>query len=186
MRIVGGEMSGRRLAAPKSSRIRPTTDRTRESLFNILSHAYPHIFNATRVLDLFSGTGALGIEALSRGARFCLFVEESAEGRGLLRENMDALGLQGHTKIFRRDATNLGPKGAVELFDLVFADPPYGKGLGERALASAAGHGWLNSGALAVLEERADAAFHLPEGFALLDSRGFGDTIIRIMRWSPV
>jgi 16S rRNA (guanine966-N2)-methyltransferase len=186
MRIVGGELGGRRLAAPQSSRIRPTTDRTRESLFNILGHAHPGIFNATRILDLFSGTGALGIEALSRGARFCLFVEESAEGRGLLRENTDALGLQGRTKIFRRDAANLGPTGAVEPFDLVFADPPYGKGLGERALGSAAAHGWLNLGALAVLEERADAAFHMPEGFVLLDSRSFGDTIIRIMRWSPV
>jgi 16S rRNA (guanine966-N2)-methyltransferase len=184
MRIVGGELGGRRLAAPGSDRIRPTTDRTRESLFNILGHAHPEILDGTRVLDLFSGTGALGIEALSRGARFCLFVEESTEGRGLLRENIDALGLQGRTKVFRRDATNLGPTGAVEPFDLVFADPPYGKGLGERAFASAAEHGWLNAGAIIVLEERADAAVQLPKGFDLLDSRSFGDTIIRIMRWS--
>ncbi len=144
----------------------------------------PEIFRDTRVLDLFSGTGALGIEALSRGARFCLFVEESTEGRGLLRENVDALSLQGRTKIFRRDATDLGPKGAVEPFDLVFADPPYGMGLGERSLASAVAHGWLNDGAIIVLEERADAAVQLPKGFDLLDSRSFGDTIMRIMRWS--
>ena len=95
MRIVGGEYRGRPLAAPKSSAIRPTTDRTRESLFNILSHSYPESLDGTRVLDLFSGTGALGIEALSRGARYCLFVEESAEGRGLLRENVEALVLAG-------------------------------------------------------------------------------------------
>jgi 16S rRNA (guanine966-N2)-methyltransferase len=184
MRIVGGEFGGRKLAAPASDRIRPTSDRTRESLFNILSHAHPYALEDTRVLDLFSGTGALGLEALSRGARFCLFVEESTEGRGLLRENIDALGLQGRTKIFRRDATDLGPKGAVEPFDLVFADPPYGKGLGEKALASAAEHRWLNAGAIIVLEERADAAVQLPKGFDLLDNRSFGDTIIRIMRWS--
>lgn len=184
MRIVGGEFSGRRLATPKSDRIRPTTDRTRESLFNILTHSYPDSFDGTRVLDLFSGTGALGIEALSRGARFCLFVEESAEGRGVLRENVEALGLQGRSKVFRRDATNLGPTGAVEPFDLVFADPPYGKGLGEKALHSASSNGWLSAGALTVLEERADAPFQPPRSFDLLDSRSFGDTIMRIMRCS--
>lgn len=155
MRIVGGDLRGRPLAAPKSSAIRPTTDRTRESLFNILSHAYPKCLDGTRVLDLFSGTGALGIEALSRGARFCQFVEESAEGRGLLRENVETLSLTGRTKIFRRDATDLGPSGASGTFDLVFADPPYGKGLGERALVSAAENGWLKEGAVIVLEEAA-------------------------------
>jgi 16S rRNA (guanine966-N2)-methyltransferase len=184
MRIVGGELGGRKLAAPQSDRIRPTTDRTRESVFNILSHAHPHALQDTRVLDLFSGTGALGLEALSRGARFCLFVEESAEGRGLLRENIDALGLQGRSKIYRRDATDLGALSPLEPFDLVFADPPYGKGLGEKALASAASNGWLVDNALIVLEEKADANVHTPKGFEILDSRSFGDTIIRILRWA--
>jgi 16S rRNA (guanine966-N2)-methyltransferase len=184
MRIVGGEFGGRKLATPASDRIRPTTDRTRESLFNVLTHAYSQALDGTRVLDLFSGTGALGLEALSRGARFCLFVEESSEGRGLLRENIDALGLQGRTKIYRRDATGLGALSPLEPFHLVFADPPYGKGLGERALASAAANSWLVDGALVVLEEKADADVSLSKGFNILDSRSFGDTIIRILRWN--
>ncbi len=185
MRIVAGEFRGRTLASPKSNQIRPTTDRTRESLFNILAHSYPALIEGARVLDLFAGTGALGIEALSRGARFCLFVEQSAEGRGLLRENIDALGLQGRTRIFRRDATGLGPAGTVEPFNLVFADPPYGKGLGERALECAAREGWLAPGAIVVLEENAAAQPAFAPGLAVMDTRPFGDTVIRILRWSP-
>ena len=184
MRIVGGEFRGRPLAAPKSSAIRPTSDRTRESLFNILSHSYPQSLDGTRVLDLFSGTGALGIEALSRGARYCLFVEESAEGRGLLRENVEALSLQGKTRIFRRDATDLGPAGPIDPFGLIFADPPYGKGLGERALTSAAENGWLANGALIVLEEAATANVNLPGPFSLLEPRAYGESLIRIFRWN--
>jgi 16S rRNA (guanine966-N2)-methyltransferase len=183
MRIVGGEYRGRPLASPKSSAIRPTSDRTRESLFNILTHAYPQCLDGTRVLDLFSGTGALGIEALSRGARYCLFVEESSEGRGLLRENVDAFSLQGRTRIFRRDATDLGPAGPIDPFDLVFADPPYGKGLGERALVCAAENGWLTDEAVIVLEEAATANVSLTAPFEALESRSYGETIIRILRW---
>ena len=183
MRIVGGEYRGRPLAAPKSSAIRPTSDRTRESLFNILSHSYPESLDGTRVLDLFSGTGALGIEALSRGARYCLFVEESAEGRGLVRENAEAFSLQGKTRIFRRDATDLGPAGPIDPFDLVFADPPYGKGLGERALVGAAENGWLLDGALIILEEAATANASLPGHFSLLESRAYGESVICILKW---
>jgi 16S rRNA (guanine966-N2)-methyltransferase len=128
VRIVGGEFRGRTLATPRSSDIRPTADRTRESLFNILSHSYPEALEGTRVLDLFAGTGAVGLEALSRGCRQALFVEQGVEGRGLLRVNIEALGLQGRAKIFRRDATDLGPVGTMEPFHLVFADPPYAKG----------------------------------------------------------
>ncbi|MBP1883132.1 16S rRNA (guanine(966)-N(2))-methyltransferase RsmD [Sinorhizobium mexicanum] len=176
MRIVGGEFRGRALATPKSNDIRPTTDRTRESLFNILSHAYPEALDGTRVLDLFAGTGAVGLEALSRGCRHALFVEQGVEGRGLLRTNIEALGLQGRAKIFRRDATDLGPVGTMEPFHLVFADPPYGKGLGERALAAAAAGKWLVPGALAILEERADVEPRPPIEFEPLDVRVFGDT----------
>ena len=128
MRIVGGTFRGRALAAPKSNDIRPTTDRTREALFNILAHAHGDVLDGARVLDLFSGTGALGLEALSRGASSALFVEPSAEGRGLLRTNIEALGVQGRARIFRRDATDIGPVGTMEPFTLLFADPPYGKG----------------------------------------------------------
>jgi 16S rRNA (guanine966-N2)-methyltransferase len=184
MRIVGGEFRGRLLAAPKSSAIRPTSDRTRESLFNILSHSYPQSLDGTRVLDLFSGTGALGIEALSRGARYCLFVEESSEGRGLLRENAEAFSLQGKTRIFRRDATDLGPAGPIDPFDLVFADPPYGKGLGERALVSAAENGWLKDGAVIVLEEASSANVSFAAPFETLETRPYGETLIRILRWN--
>lgn len=181
MRIVGGEFRGRPLATPRSNAIRPTTDRTREALFNVLAHRFGGKLDGGRVLDLFAGTGALGIEALSRGASYCVFIEESAEGRGLIRTNVETFSLSGRTKIFRRDATSLGEAGTIQPFDLVFADPPYGKGLGERALRSALGGGWLRSGALCVVEESAAAAFDPGAGFALVDERNYGDTIVRFI-----
>lgn len=184
MRVVGGELRGRALATPRSNAIRPTTDRTREALFNILSHRFGDRLEGARVLDLFSGTGALGLEALSRGAAFALFVEESAEGRGLIRTNVENFGLTGRSKIFRRDATKLGEAGTMQPFGLLFADPPYGKGLGERALQSAAAGAWLNSGALCIVEESAAAPFAPGPGFSLLDERGYGDTVIRILEFA--
>src|SRR5580692_5976104 len=135
MRVVGGRLKGRNLASPSSRDIRPTADRLRESLFNILVHAYDDPIAGARVLDLFAGTGALGIEAVSRGAAFTLFVDNGAEARALLRNNVEALGLGGTSRIFRRDATKLGPAHPVEPFALAFLDPPYGKGLAEEALA---------------------------------------------------
>src|SRR3954452_24745497 len=128
MRVVGGRLKGRNLASPSSRDIRPTADRLRESLFNILIHAYGDPISGARVLDLFAGTGALGLEAVSRGAAFALFVDDGAEARALLRQNVEALGVGAMTKIFRRDAMKLGPVHPVELFGLVFLDPPYGKG----------------------------------------------------------
>lgn len=183
MRIVGGEFRGRSLVTPKSDDIRPTTDRTRESLFNILSHAYPQALDGTRVLDLFAGTGAVGLEALSRGARAALFVEQSVEGRGLLHTNIETLGVIGRAKIFRRDATALGGVGTVEPFDFLFADPPYAKGLGERALDAASRGGWLIDGALAILEERADIQPAAVDGFDPLEARTFGDTRMHFYRY---
>src|SRR3954467_1350187 len=135
MRVVGGRLKGRNLVAPSSREIRPTADRLRESLFNILIHAYGDPVEGARVLDLFAGTGALGIEAISRGAKFALFVDNGTEARALLRNNIQALGLRGMTKVFRRDATDLGPAHPVAPFSLAFLDPPYGKGLAEKALA---------------------------------------------------
>ena len=176
MRIVGGRLSGRPLAGPRSNAIRPTSDRLRESLFNILLHAYGLPDEGTRVLDLFAGTGALGLEAISRGAAHALFVESGVEGRGLIRSNIEALALTGITRMLRRDATDLGRAGTIPPFGLAFCDPPYGKGLGERALASAAAGGWLRAGALCVLEERADVAIELPPGFELLERREAGDS----------
>jgi len=178
MRIVGGRLRGRTLAAPKSQGIRPTADRLRESLFNILTHAYVDPVAGARVLDLFAGTGALGLEAVSRGAAFALFVDDGAEARALLRQNVEALGLAAVTKIFRRDATNLGPAHPVEPFSLVFLDPPYGKGLAEKALVSARDGGWLGPDAMVVVEEAAETDLSVPEGFTELDRRGYGDSQI--------
>ncbi|MCX8996300.1 16S rRNA (guanine(966)-N(2))-methyltransferase RsmD [Rhizobiaceae bacterium BDR2-2] len=185
MRIVGGEFRGRTLATPKSSAIRPTVDRTRESLFNILTHAYPEALDGTRMIDAFAGTGAVGLEALSRGCRHALFVESGVEGRALLWENIDAFGLHGRTRILRRDATRLGSLGNLEPFHLMFADPPYGKGLGEQALRAAHEGGWLVPGALAILEERADVEPQVYNAFQRLETRTFGDTKMHFYRYQP-
>ena len=184
MRVVGGRLRGRALAPPKSRAIRPTADRLRESLFNILLHAYGDPVSGARVLDLFAGTGALGIEAASRGAAFTLFVDDSAEARALLRENVAALGLGGTSRIFRRDATKLGPVAPLAPFSLAFLDPPYGQGLAEQALASARTGGWLTPGALIVVEEAAEAQFIAPEGFTELQRRRYDDTEFVFLRVS--
>lgn len=178
MRIVGGAFRGRPLATPKTSAIRPTSDRAREAVFNVIAHRYGDHLDGARVLDLFAGTGALGLEALSRGASYGVFIEESAEGRGLIRTNVEAFGLSGRTKIFRRDATKLGEAGTLQPFDLVFADPPYGKGLGELALVAARDGGWLKPGALCLVEEAAATPFQPPAGFTLDERRDYGDTTI--------
>lgn len=183
MRIVGGRFKGKALATPKSNAIRPTTDRVRETLFNILAHGYDHAVEGARVLDLFAGTGALGCEALSRGADSVLFVEDGTEGRGVIRSNMEAMGLNGVAKIFRRDATRLGDVGTIEPFNLVFLDPPYNKGLGEKALASAARGGWLVDNALIIWEEDSKAELAIPEGFEELECRPYGDSKLTILRY---
>jgi 16S rRNA (guanine966-N2)-methyltransferase len=182
MRVVGGSLRGRTLAAPKSQTIRPTADRLREALFNILVHAYDNPIAGARVLDLFAGTGALGIEALSRGAAFTLFVDDGAEARALMRENVATLGLGGTSRIFRRDATKLGPAHPVEPFALAFLDPPYGNGLAEQALASARAGAWLVPDALIVVEEATKAKFSAPEGFTEIERRGYDDTEFVMLR----
>ncbi len=182
MRIVAGEFRGRRLHAPRGQSTRPTSDRNRETLFNVLQHRFPGLLDEARVLDLFAGTGALGLEALSRGARFCLFVEISAPARGLIRENIETLGLQGRSRIFRRDATRLGPAGTMAPFDLVLADPPYGKELGEAALAAAVAGGWLADGAVTVVEEAQSASFTPPPDFDPLDRIASGETCLHLLR----
>ncbi|KAB2919117.1 MAG: 16S rRNA (guanine(966)-N(2))-methyltransferase RsmD [Hyphomicrobiaceae bacterium] len=184
MRIVGGRFRGRTLAAPEAEGTRPTSDRVREAVFNILTHGIEGFaLEGAKVLDLFAGTGALGLEALSRGAAFCLFVEEGAAARAVIRRNIETLGLTGVTKIFRRDATSLGPAGNRGDATLAFLDPPYGRGLAERALASAAEGGWLADGAVAVIEERKGSAVALPAGFAWLDRRQWGDTEVLFARY---
>jgi 16S rRNA (guanine966-N2)-methyltransferase len=210
MRIVGGRLGGRTLAAPKSqgasqraskgpsqgasfrahreafqlanAPIRPTSDRLRESLFNILLHNYGDPVSGARVVDLFAGTGALGLEAMSRGAAFALFIDDAAQARALIRANVEALGLGGTTKIFRRDATQLGPVHPLEPFTLSFLDPPYRHGLAERSLAALAAGGWLAPGALIVVEEAADSAFAAPAGFAEIERRRYDDSELTFLR----
>jgi 16S rRNA (guanine966-N2)-methyltransferase len=182
MRVVGGRLRSRPIAGPKSDGLRPTADRLRESLFNILTHTYGDPVSGARMLDLFAGTGALGIEAASRGAAYVLFVDDGIEARALLRNNTETLGLGGTTRIFRRDATRLGPVYPLEPFTLAFLDPPYRKGLAEKALASARTGGWLVKDALVVVEEAADARFATPEGYEELERRDYDDTELVFLR----
>jgi len=184
MRVVAGKLRSRPLAGPKSDAVRPTSDRLREALFNVLTHSYGDPMTGARVLDLFAGTGALGIEAISRGAAYALFVDEGIEARALLRDNIESLGLGGVTRIFRRDATRLGPAHPIEPFSLVFLDPPYSKGFAEKSLVSAREGQWLTSGALIVVEEAANAGFQAPEGFVALERRKYDDTEFVILRTS--
>jgi len=183
MRIVGGRLRGRALAGPGSDRVRPTSDRLRETIFNVLAHAYGDPVAGARVLDLFAGTGAMGLEALSRGAAFALFVDDSAEARGLIRQNIEALGLGGETRLFRRDATRMGRAEPNAPFSLAFCDPPYGKDLAPRALTSCAAGGWLAPGALVVVEEAQGAEVALPEGFAEVERRDYGETKVVFGRY---
>ncbi|MDR1827725.1 MAG: 16S rRNA (guanine(966)-N(2))-methyltransferase RsmD [Methylobacteriaceae bacterium] len=177
MRIVGGRLRGRALSSPHSNTVRPTADRLREALFNILEHRYDNPVAGARVLDLFAGTGALGLEALSRGAEFVAFVDTGAEARGLIRENIEELGFGGAARVFRRDATKMGEAHPNAPFTLVFSDPPYGFDLTPKALISCRDGGWLAPDALLVLEERAGDTPLLPAaGFTLLEQREYGDT----------
>lgn len=180
MRIIAGSKRGLRLASvgkgDAAAHLRPTSDRVRESLFNVLTHL--DVIAGARVLDLFAGTGALGFEALSRGAVHAIFVDDGAAARALLRENTALTQTGGAVKVFRRDATRLGDC-ATAAFDLVFLDPPYGKGLGEKALAAAVSGGWLAPDAVVVWEENSPQS---APGFAPMDSRRYGDTHISILR----
>lgn len=179
LRIVGGRLRGRVLKAPASRDIRPTSERLRESIFDILVHAYGDPVAEARVIDLFAGSGALGLEALSRGAAFALFVDSGAEARALLRANIEALGLGGATRVWRADAARLGAAPAA--YSLAFLDPPYGERLAEPALAALAEGGWLAPGAVVVVEEAARAAVAAPAALRLAEERVYGDTKIAIL-----
>jgi 16S rRNA (guanine966-N2)-methyltransferase len=185
VRVVGGEFRGRSLVAPSGDAIRPTSDRLRQTVFDILAHGYENPARGARVLDLFAGTGALGLEAMSRGAAFVLFVEDGLEARGLIRRNGEALGLTGRSRVFRRDATRLGEVGSLAPFSLVFADPPYGRGLGEKALAAAVAGGWLAPGAVVALEESADVEIAPVAGLSVEETRKVGDSQVEILRALP-
>ena len=182
MRIIGGRLKGRVLAAIASRNIRPTSERLRESIFDILEHRYPGRLEGRRAVDLFAGSGALGIEALSRGAKFVLFVDNGTEARALLRANVEALGLGGVTRIWRADATKLGHAPASGPFAIAFLDPPYGQDLADPALVSLVRGDWLEPDALCVVEESAKAAVAAPSGLTLIDERIYGDTRMAILR----
>jgi 16S rRNA (guanine966-N2)-methyltransferase len=186
MRITGGTLRGRVLAAPPDARVRPTSDKVRQAIFNVLAHndfGIDFTLEGARTADLFAGTGALGLEAISHGAAYCLFVDDSAESRALIRTNIEAFGLTGATKIWRRDATDLGPLGAGAggPFNLVFLDPPYRKNLIAPALAALCDGGWLAANAALVVETAADEAFELPEGFATQPPREYGETRVTFL-----
>jgi 16S rRNA (guanine966-N2)-methyltransferase len=184
MRIVGGRFRGREIAGPATGTTRPTSDRVRESIFNILAHGIADFaLEEARVMDLFAGTGALGLESLSRGAKFCLFVEDDASARGIIRGNADSCNVIGQCKIWRRDATDLGPSAPQSPYDLVFADPPYDKGLGEKALLSLVEGAWLTPQAVIVLEEAEKTKITEIKGLTLLDQRVYGDTQVRFYRF---
>jgi len=185
MRVTSGKFGGRTLVAPADMRVRPTSDKVRQAVFNILEHrdfANGFELENAAVIDLFAGTGALGIEALSRGAKFCLFVDDDAESRGLQRQNVETLGLTGISKIWRRDATDLGPlnTGSGGPFNLAFLDPPYRKGLVEKCLASLTAGGWLADDAVIVAETAVDEAL-AADGFAILDERDYGAARVRLL-----
>ncbi|HWA29642.1 MAG TPA: 16S rRNA (guanine(966)-N(2))-methyltransferase RsmD [Rhizomicrobium sp.] len=186
MRVTGGTLRGRTLVAPDDMRVRPTSDRARQAIFNILQHndfGVGFALDGARAADLYAGTGAMGIEAISNGASWCLFVDDSAESRGLIRTNVEALGLTGVTKIWRRDATDLGPMntGSGGPFDLVFLDPPYRKNLIAPALAGLLDGGWLAEDALIVAETAEDEPAIAANGFRQVDSRVYGGTRVEFL-----
>lgn len=182
MRVIAGRFRGTALAAlgkgDAGAHLRPTSDRVRESLFSMLTHR--DVIHGARVLDLFAGTGALGFEALSRGAREVCFVENGRVGQRLISENIQKLRVADEVKLMRNDATRLGAWPDAP-FDLVFLDPPYGKGMGEKALAAAHGGGWLAADGTIVWEE--NAPMIAPTGFAPMDTRRFGDSHVTLLRY---
>lgn len=182
MRIIGGTRRGLKLAevgeGDAAAHLRPTSDRVREAIFNLLINAHGNPVTGARVLDLFAGTGALGLEALSRGALQATFVDDGAKALALIRANIARMRAEGETRVIRQDARRLGPNAGAG-YGLVFLDPPYGKGLGEAALAAVLAGGWLSPGAMVVWEEGAAPA--VPEGFSVTDQRKYGDTVVTLL-----
>ena len=185
MRIVAGSLKGRAIVAPDGQGTRPTSDRARQAIFNVLEHAaWAEPIADARVIDLYAGSGALGFEAISRGAAFALFVETDDEARGAIRENADAYGLMGRTRVHRRSATDLGerPGSAGEAFTLAFLDPPYRQGLGEQTLARLLEGDWLAPGAIVVFERGSDEPEIETPGFERLDARDYGAARVLFLR----
>ncbi|HEY0928214.1 16S rRNA (guanine(966)-N(2))-methyltransferase RsmD [Brevundimonas sp.] len=188
MRIVAGSLKGRAISTPDGQNTRPTSDRARQAIFNVLEHAaWAEPLDGARVIDLYAGSGALGYESISRGAAFCLFVEIDDDARGAIRENADAWGLMGRTRVHRRSATDLGvrPGSAGEAFDIAFLDPPYRKGLGEQTLARLLEGNWLKPGATVVFERGSDEPEIETPGYERLDARDYGAARVLFLRALP-
>ncbi|NJC42185.1 16S rRNA (guanine966-N2)-methyltransferase [Brevundimonas alba] len=188
MRIVAGSLKGRAIVAPEGQGTRPTSDRARQAVFNVLEHAsWAEGLQGARVMDVYAGSGALGFEAISRGASFCLFVETDEDARGAIRENADAYGVMGRTRVHRRSAVDLGvrPGSDGEAFDLAFLDPPYRKGLGEQTLARLLEGNWLRPGAVVVFERGSDEPEIDTPGYERLDARDYGAARVLFLRVSP-
>ena len=188
MRIVAGSLKGRAIVAPEGQGTRPTSDRARQAVFNVLEHAaWADGLHGARVMDVYAGSGALGFEAISRGAAFCLFVETDEDARGAIRENADAYGVMGRTRVHRRSATDLGvrPGSDGEAFDLAFLDPPYRKSLGEQTLARLLEGNWLKPGAVVVFERGSDEPEIDTPGYERLDARDYGAARVLFLRASP-
>ena len=189
MRIVGGSLKGRAIVAPEGQGTRPTSDRARQAIFNVLEHAAwaEDVLDGARVIDLYAGSGALGYEAMSRGGAFCLFVETDDGARGAIRENMDAYGLFGCTRVHRRSAIDLGPRpgSAGEAFTLAFLDPPYAKGLGEQTLQKLLEGNWLAPDAVVVYERGSDEPEIETPGYERMDARDYGAARVLFLKVAP-
>lgn len=188
MRIVAGRLKGRTLVAPEGQGTRPTSDRARQAIFNVLEHAaWSGPLDGIRVMDLYAGSGALGLEAISRGAAFCLFVETDEAARGAIRENADTCNVMGATRVHRRSATDLGPRPGSdgEAFDLAFLDPPYRQGLGEQTLTRLLDGGWLKPGAVVVYERGSDEPEVDTPGYRRLDARDYGAARVLFLKADP-
>ena len=187
MRIVAGKFKGRAIVAPEGQGTRPTSDRARQAVFNVLEHAsWAEPLHGARIMDVFAGSGALGFEAISRGAVFCVFVEIDDEARGAIRENADAYGVMGATRVHRRSAIEMGvrPGSDGEAFDVAFLDPPYGKGLGEQSLQRLLDGDWLKPGAIVVFERGSDEPDIDTPGYDRLDARDYGAARVLFLRRS--
>jgi 16S rRNA (guanine966-N2)-methyltransferase len=186
MRIIGGQWRGLHLAEvgagdPKAQ-LRPTSDRVREAIFNLLVNGrHGDLVTGRMVLDLFAGTGALGLEALSRGAIAATMVENGRTGQSLIAQNIAKMRVQGQVTVLPRDATKL--PAAPAPFTLIFLDPPYGQALGEAALQSARTQGWIAPDAIVVWEDGSAPA--PPQGFAMIDQRRYGDTWVTLLELKP-
>jgi len=183
MRITAGRFKGRTLTAPDGLGVRPTSDKVRQAIFNVLEHrdfGTGFQLDGARIIDLFAGSGTLAIEALSRGGRYALMIDAAAESRAFLRRNVEALGLTGITKIWKRDATDLG-KNTGDVFDLAFLDPPYRKSLIAPALQALKNGGWLAPGALLIVESAGDDNIPFTDDFTVLDARDYGETRVTVL-----